>query len=134
MSVTKEQFEFIADAIGDAKNVLISQACDESLKPFYHLQADSLCWADEIPHQLSPKLMRVIQFLLSVRSESFSEGPDAMSLRLFEQLREIVPEWSFLRENRHDSKWLPTLIALRKEALSDLESHFQRRQASKWGQ
>lgn len=126
MQITSEQKKLISNTVENHRHLLNSCNADEPAEPFYHSQADAICWNDELPEGLSFDAMRVVQFLLAARSQSYEDSELATS-GLLEELRAIAPEWSFLREDRHDSKWEAKLIALRSDGLRELECQFERR-------
>lgn len=126
MNITNEQQARALDTIERNRRLFTSLSTDDALSPFYHVQADAICWPDELPPDLGHDAMRSVQFLLAARSQSYVDSGLAIS-DLVEKLRRIVPEWPFLREDRYNGKWQTVLVDLRNEAMEKLDQTLQQR-------
>lgn len=124
MPFTAEQINLVLRTVENDQLLFNSPFAGEATSPFYHLQADALCWEDEVPQDLSYQSQRVVMFLLAVRSQSYLESEPEMA-ELVQQLRQIAPAWPFLRPDRFDKQWLALLAALRDAAFKNLEREFQ---------
>lgn len=125
IQITSEQINLVITTVENDQPIF-NLPCTGEEEPFYHLQADALCWQDELPEKLNYDAMRVVQFLLAARSQSYSDSQLTNS-GVLEKLRVIAPNWPFLREDRHDSKWERQLIVLREKALRELEVKLEQR-------
>ncbi|MGB7324155.1 MAG: hypothetical protein WBD31_04745 [Rubripirellula sp.] len=126
MQITNEQRELILTTVVDYQHLFNSANTDKPAEAFYHFQADAICWSDELPDGLNYDAMRVVQFLLAARSQSYVDSQLATS-GVLEKLRAIAPEWPFLREDRHDSKWEKTLTLLRSDGQRELKCQLEQR-------
>ncbi|PQO28984.1 hypothetical protein [Blastopirellula marina] len=126
MPVTAAQIDLVLRTVENDQLLFNSLSAGEATSPFYHLQADALCWEDEVPHDLSYQSQRVVMFLLAVRSQSYLDSAPEMA-ELVQQLRQIAPAWPFLRPDRFDKQWQATLAALRDAAFKNLERELQQR-------
>lgn len=129
MKISESQKALIYQTIDILKNSFEMQSYDATAEPFYHLQADAICWGDEIPSDLSFEANRVVQFLLAARSQSYSDSC-LTEAGMLDQLRGLAPSWAFLIEDRHERKWLHKLETLREVSMGTLESELSERSYS----